>query len=256
MIYTIARRTIVALIGQSCPWISKFALPALPARPLVRVLFFFCSAWLQLPTLHEGRCPISKLSTAYIDQIHPSCKAELDLRTLTVGSHKIVTWLCSQHPSHEWRAAVCDRALKGSGCPFCSNRRVCATNSLENYPLIARELLPFNNDGLTAAQIIQTSNEKCMWHCYFCDYEWEKEVRLRTQRGSCCPRCLTPGLNISASELRTSGHKHFTENADCAILDQHDSTYAVSDLPTNCGQVYGLYHVKQLRTSMMPLVWA
>lgn len=41
---------------------------------------------------------------------------------VTVGSHKKVWWRCLEC-GREWMATVKDRTGKGSGCPFCSNRK-------------------------------------------------------------------------------------------------------------------------------------
>ena len=54
--------------------------------------------------------------------------SDINLDVITVGSHKKIWWKCSL--SHEWMAAVKNRH-NGSGCPYCSNRKVLkGTNDL------------------------------------------------------------------------------------------------------------------------------
>lgn len=79
-----------------------------------------------------GKCPIclnrvtiNSNSLATTDpelakQWHPT-KNNLTPYNVTRGYTKKVWWLCSK--SHEWQAAVCDRAKKKSGCPYCSGNK-------------------------------------------------------------------------------------------------------------------------------------
>jgi hypothetical protein len=46
--------------------------------------------------------------------------AQLDAEQISLGSHKKVSWLCSQHGS--WLAMVQDRSA-GGGCPQCAAAR-------------------------------------------------------------------------------------------------------------------------------------
>lgn len=58
---------------------------------------------------------------------HPTRNRNLTPSSVTAGSHRTVWWRCAVDASHEWRAAILNRARnharKGSGCPFCQGRR-------------------------------------------------------------------------------------------------------------------------------------
>ena len=52
---------------------------------------------------------------------HPQIVKEVDgwdSTTLVAGSDKKMSWKCSL--GHKWKARVCERALKGTGCPECA----------------------------------------------------------------------------------------------------------------------------------------
>jgi hypothetical protein len=60
-------------------------------------------------------------------------------------------------PDHEWTAEVYQRAVKGTDCPFCANRQVSVTNSLQTiHPELAK-LLHVDKNGEEVSQ-------RCSWH--------------------------------------------------------------------------------------------
>ena len=106
------------------------------------------------------------------------------------GSRQIIHWVCHRGPDHKWQTMAYLRTRRKHGCPFCTNRQLSVTNSLKAMaPEIAEELHPIRNNGLTADCIIGTSKQTLWWLCAICKHEWQREVRLRTQRGSKCPKC-------------------------------------------------------------------
>lgn len=80
------------------------------------------------PEIRAQWAPINKLSP---DQV--SC-----------GSHLKVWWICSE--GHKWQATVKNRALLGSGCPYCEHRAVLkGYNDLKTlFPKIAKTWSPKN----------------------------------------------------------------------------------------------------------------
>lgn len=65
-------------------------------------------------------------------QWHPVKNAHLKGVVIKPGSGRVVWWTCDQCPDghpHEWEAQVNSRS-RGSGCPCCAGRAVCAHNSL------------------------------------------------------------------------------------------------------------------------------
>ena len=61
---------------------------------------------------------------------------------VTSGSGKRVWWICKRGVDHKWITAISNR--QRTGCPFCSNRRVSVTNSLENlFPDVASVRMGF-----------------------------------------------------------------------------------------------------------------
>ncbi|MGH9552115.1 MAG: zinc-ribbon domain-containing protein, partial [Terriglobales bacterium] len=112
-----------------------------------------------------------------------------DPSKIPAGSHKEATWKCDLGPDHTWIAPVYKRTIHSSECPFCANKQVSLTNSLANFPEIIKELHPAKNGTLPANAVIAFSRRVYWWQCSVCRYEWQREVYLRTQRGSRCPRC-------------------------------------------------------------------
>ena len=96
---------------------------------------------------------------------HPDKNKTLNPHMLLATSPKKVWWICPKAVDHEWQAAALYRA-KGAGCPFCTNRKVCKTNSLTYlHPSLAREWHPTKNGDLTPEDVVPGSNKKAWWLC-------------------------------------------------------------------------------------------
>ena len=54
---------------------------------------------------------------------HPTNNGDLKPENVTDGSRKKVWWKCLKADDHEWIAAVGNRK-KGTGCPFCSRKKL------------------------------------------------------------------------------------------------------------------------------------
>jgi Probable Zinc-ribbon domain len=99
-------------------------------------------------------------------------------------------WQCHLDPLHAWRASVRDRTRDLSSCPFCSNRRVCASNSLlALHSEIAGEWHPVRNGVLAADQVTPGSARRVWWLCRRCNRSWQASVANRVSRSSRCPAC-------------------------------------------------------------------
>ena len=105
-----------------------------------------------------------------------------------------VWWICSECPdghSHNWLAALHHRfgrkGRKGTGCPFCANRKVCQHNSLHT---MAPHLVPEWSDrnAVSPHDFTVSSHERAWWRCK-CGCEWEAHIHSRTGGGSGCPDC-------------------------------------------------------------------
>ena len=61
------------------------------------------------------------------EEWHPTKNGNLTPRSVTIGTHRKVWWICTK--GHEWQAVVSDRS-RGRGCPYCSrHRNACMTDS-------------------------------------------------------------------------------------------------------------------------------
>ena len=49
-------------------------------------------------------------------------KQNLYPNTLTYGSSKKVSWICSK--GHKWVTSIYHRTSRGSNCPYCSNKKI------------------------------------------------------------------------------------------------------------------------------------
>ena len=130
---------------------------------------------------------------------HPTKNGQLSPSDVTVGSGKTVWWKCDKGPDHEWRGVIQNRAYSKSECPFCSNRKLSVTNSLQTIdPELSFEWHPTKNGDLTPSSIMAGSHKKVWWKCAEGpDHEWETMVNQRGRLKSGCPCCENLKVSVT-----------------------------------------------------------
>ena len=146
------------------------------------------------PEIGAQWAPINKLSP---DQV--SC-----------GSHLKVWWICSE--GHQWQATVKNRALLGSGCPYCEHRAVLkGYNDLKTlFPKIAKTWSPKNK--LKPSEVSSRSNTEVLWKCKN-GHEWKARVADRTE-GHGCPYCSGQRVWKGFNDLETTHPELSSEWSD------------------------------------------
>jgi hypothetical protein len=104
------------------------------------------------------------------------------------GSSKRVWWKCEKK-GHSFDAKISNRAILNRNCPYCTNKKVCDDNCLQNlYPKIAKEWHPTKNGDLAPNSVVYGSNKKVWWKCKK-GHEWQSPIGIRTSRGTGCREC-------------------------------------------------------------------
>lgn len=144
-------------------------------------------------------CPVCKRSKKLypLSITHPqlavewSSKNERICSEYTAGSHDLIWWI--GECGHEWQATIGNRTKpsRPSGCPYCNNRKVDKTNSLEMiFPEISKEWHPNKNLDLKPCDVVHCSYKK-VWWLGECGHEWAAIVKSRTRpvNPTGCPIC-------------------------------------------------------------------
>lgn len=128
--------------------------------------------------------------------------AGLDPSKLTCGSGKVAHFTCDQcslSQPHTWTAVI-QSVVRGSGCPYCSSKRVCMCNSLLTLrPDLAAEWCYALNEG-TPDEYIAKSHAEVWWE-NDARGTWKQKINDRfysTQKprwamlrfSICCTSCL------------------------------------------------------------------
>jgi len=112
---------------------------------------------------------------------------DLKPEDVTKYSNKKAWWLCIK--GHSYFAVIASRSNK-TGCPYCSNNKVCESNSLKFlYPSIAREWHTIKNINLTPQNVTKSSGKKVWWMCIY-NHEWKSAISTRTKKKTRCPYCV------------------------------------------------------------------
>lgn len=108
------------------------------------------------------------------------------LSSITPGSEIKREWVCSE--GHEWEATP-SSLVRGTRCPYCSNRRISDTNSLSvTHPDISAEWHPTLNE-FTPRDVTSGSSKKAYWLCPD-NHMYYSLISNRTSKArKGCPHC-------------------------------------------------------------------
>ncbi|DBA83009.1 TPA: hypothetical protein ACH3X1_006785 [Trebouxia sp. C0004] len=89
------------------------------------------------------------------------------LNNTTLGSAKLVHWVCQQCPKGQLqRYQMCrfNRAGKhAKGCPYCASQQVCKCNSLQTHDPMTASEWDFARNDLTPAQVTSRCGQVVWW---------------------------------------------------------------------------------------------
>jgi len=129
-------------------------------------------------------------------QWHPTLNGDLTPHKVVGGGKTPIWWKCDKGDDHVWETHINSRISQGSGCPYCANRYVSVTNSLEaKYPELAKQWHPTLNGDLTPDKVTPAAHKVFWWKCDKAEgHEWKTVgAHDRVTRGDGCPFCtLTP----------------------------------------------------------------
>ncbi|WAC50297.1 zinc-ribbon domain-containing protein [Frigoribacterium sp. SL97] len=146
---------------------------------------------------------------------HPT-RNEVSPDTIRPGSTLDAWWVCSL--GHEWPAPVTQRALLGSGCPFCLGQQAWPgfNDFATLHPELAREWHPTKN--ATSPHRVRPASNMKYWWLGPCGHEWPASTDSRTRYGTGCIYChgqvVLSGFNdLQTLHPRIAAEWHPTRNA-------------------------------------------
>jgi hypothetical protein len=102
---------------------------------------------------------LAVINPALASQWHPTKDGTLIPAYVTSSSSTSVWWRCQK--GHEWQVSPSNRVHFGTGCQFCSGKRVSADNCHERVlPHIARQWHPTKSKGVTPKDVTCGSGKK------------------------------------------------------------------------------------------------
>jgi hypothetical protein len=152
---------------------------------------------------------------------------------VTIGSNKSISWKCSIC-DYVWKTEVHKRAIRGAGCPACSNPPKVLTDRTRLsmvFPSIATEWHPTKNGSLTPNDVFCGSGKRVWWQCSVNrEHEWITSINNRTNpsNNNCCPICVASNGEDKIREvLNYYGVCFDTEVwfTDCPRISSHPLHY-------------------------------
>lgn len=123
--------------------------------------------------------------------------------TVRPGSNRMGHWICLA--KHHYPATFANRALRGSGCPYCYRKVLAGTNDLATtHPELARLWDPDAANTKTTQQIsARNSIDRIVWRCPQ-GHQFVRTPAKLVEYGGRCQTCtgriLVPGINDLATK--------------------------------------------------------
>lgn len=132
---------------------------------------------------------------------HPTKNGSLGANMVSIGTGKRIWWLCEK--GHEYEVSVLTR-VKGSGCPYCANKRVwVGYNDLKTTnPGLLALWHPVRNEGI-APDGIRIGTKKKIWWKGACGHEWKDYPSAVAKNRQPCPYCGNRILQSGVNDLKT-----------------------------------------------------
>jgi len=148
-------------------------------------------------TFYNSDCPycsgikvlkgFNDIETLYPDLVKQLVDA--DPKSYGRGSKQKVRWKCEKN--HLYLASISDRAIKKSGCPFCSGNEVLVgfNDLASTHPTVSAQA-----DGWNPLQVTAGSGKKLLWRCES-GHNWITSPQSRALNGTGCPTCSKSGFD-------------------------------------------------------------
>ncbi|MBM7827708.1 zinc-ribbon domain-containing protein [Microbacterium aurum] len=121
-------------------------------------------------------------------QLHPTKNGAHTPDTLVAGTSHKLWWLCKL--GHDWEVSGDNRVRQGTGCPYCSNKKVWPgyNDMATTRPDLAAELHPTLNGSIGADSVVAGTGKRLHWLCP-CGHVWPATGDARANRGRGCAKC-------------------------------------------------------------------
>lgn len=125
-------------------------------------------------------------------------KNELDPTKVSRGTTKKAWWKCDK--GHSYLMPVSKKTIRGSGCPYCSGRRILPgyNDIATTYPEILKEW-NYDKNTITPQEVMKSSSKKVWWICEK-GHEWEATVNDRSRKDHKSTNCPYCAVNITISQ--------------------------------------------------------
>jgi putative zinc ribbon protein len=165
---------------------------------------------------------LAAIAPALAAEWHPVRNAGLGPEEVTPAASRMVWWRCAE--GHEWAARPAAR-IRGSGCPFCSGRRLSPERSLATLaPRLAAEWHPTRNGDLSPTDVFAAGGRRVWWRCAVDPgHAWQARLISRYRAGTGCPYCagkrITPERSLAALAPEIAREWHPSRNGDLTPAD-------------------------------------
>ena len=142
----------------------------------------------ELLKLHKQENSIQNLYPEIAKYWHPTKNGTITPKDVNSYCEKNYWWICEQ--GHVYDMSPKNKAIKGSRCPVCSNKRVIkGYNDLESeHPDIAKYWDYEFNGKLLPSEVSSGSKKKAYWTCTR-NHHYPRRIHSQTKFNYGCPEC-------------------------------------------------------------------
>ena len=182
-------------------------------------------------------CSKSKLMVGFndLETLHPLLAKEAngwDPSRYGSGSKNKLDWKCKN--GHLFTASISDRALKGSGCPYCSGNKVLkGFNDLKStHPNLISEANGWDPESVSAG-----SGKYVSWKC-FLGHVWLASPQSRALHKTSCPYCSGNKVLKGFNDLKSTHPIIASQAFNWDPTDYSFGSHSVKEWQCKLGHIY------------------
>lgn len=123
-------------------------------------------------------------------EFHPWKNGKRTPDNVVAGTSHKLWWRCLPH-GHDWPVSGDNRVRQGTGCPYCSNKKVWVgfNDMATTRPDMAADFHRSRNGDLTPQDVVAGTGKRLWWECRRCGHEWPATGDSRANKGRGCKEC-------------------------------------------------------------------
>jgi hypothetical protein len=155
---------------------------------------------------------VASLYPSLLNEWDTTIPNNIPLNLVTVGSNKVIHWICSEGHRYEQQMAA---KIRGRGCAVCAGKKILTgfNDMATTHPEVSTEWHPTKNGELSPDAVRAGSHQK-VWWLGKCGHEWKAALYHRTGSSRGCAVCAGKQAVVGFNDALSIAPAHIINEYD------------------------------------------